>query len=76
MKTVRVRIAVLINADGQWGAGGGNVGGPMDDDNAATHAGYHFEDVPENHDTLHWIEADVPVPEKAPAQTIEGKVVS
>jgi hypothetical protein len=69
--TVRVRIAVIINADGIWSAGGYSK---SDDKDKRESADFGMEGHEANHDTLHWIEADVPIPLRAEPQTIEGEV--
>lgn len=71
MNTVRVRIAVVVNADGKWSASGWSG---ADDDVKRGCAFENMSDKEENHDTLHWIEADVPVPQIAEAKVIEAEV--
>lgn len=73
-KTVRVRIAVAVDSDGEWGAAG-HSGYPMhatSDDNAARKA----REMLVNPETwlgptewpVHFIEADVPLPIPAEVQ--------
>ncbi len=71
MKTVKVRIALMINADGKWSASGW-AGAP--DEHMRDTVNDCIDQEP-NHDTLHWIEAEVPVPE-IKSTTIKGKVKS
>ena len=70
-RTVRVRLCVAVNADGEWDCYGyGNSDGPFMDsddhpwsDRAAESIGTGCRGV--------WIEADVPLPEET---TVEGEV--
>lgn len=71
MKTVRVRIAVAVNADGKWSAFG-HVGNK--DADARDIAFTNMSDYEENHDAVHFIEADVPVPQVPQPQTIKGEI--
>lgn len=70
-KTIRVRIAVIINADGVWSAFGFKN---SSDESMRENANISLEGHEENHDTVHWIEADIPVPVIPAPQTIEGTV--
>lgn len=55
-KTVRVRIAVAVDKDGDWRAWG-------DVEEVVVFGG----------EALHWVEADIPLPQP---QTVEGEVVA
>ena len=68
--TVRVRIAVAINADGQWGAAGWSQA----EDESKLRVAMQNLNCAEDHDMLHWIEADVPIPQRQKSQTIQGEV--
>jgi hypothetical protein len=68
-KTVRVRIAVEVDEHGNYSAFGSN----RERDVRATMAEWDefgYEDLTKEF----WIEADVPVPERAQEQVIQGKV--
>ena len=70
-RTVRVRIAVVMNADGEWGCAASYNG---DDNGAWSVAGENLSTDPgEVMEALHFIEADVPVPAST---TIEGAVTT
>lgn len=64
-RTVRVRIAVAVCADGNWVSEGSRG---MSDDSAARYLG-DFLNAP---GPLHFIEADIPLPTSV---TVEGEVV-
>jgi len=77
MKTVRVRIAVVVGEDGSWGASG--APGVADatvvgwaDEGRYMIPGHDFGE--ESRTATHWVEADVPVPEPIPETIIEGVV--
>ena len=67
-KTVRVRIAVAIAPDGTWASGG-----YWRHKNDKERADNVFLDVISEHEQIHFIEADVPVPI---ASTIEGALTN
>lgn len=67
MTTIRVRIALAIDSDGDWAAYG--VRGYADE-SMLEEAGYSVCEP----QTLHWIECDVPVPDPVPT-TIQGAIV-
>lgn len=62
-KTVRVRIAVAIGDDGQWNCCGWR--GCADEDAR----GIASDTLESEQFVIHWVEADIPVPQP---QTIEG----
>lgn len=64
MKTVRVRIAVAVNSDGEWYA---KSGSKYEEEVMAMDA----MDSINNPSITYFVEADIPVPE---AQVIEGRV--
>ena len=70
MKTAKVKIALEINSDGDWIAYGYSSQG--DDDWASVMDA--FDALEGHHVRRHWIEAEVQVPEDAPA-TAKGEVV-
>ena len=78
-KTVRVRIACVVNADGKWSAHGycpPTGKHPVIHERAISDVAHEMmAEWPLNHDTLHFIEADVPIPQIPTPQVIEGKVV-
>lgn len=64
--TVRVRIAVAVDADAEWSAAG--AAGANDSD-TVIEAAYN---LPKGLAAgVHWVEADIPIPEPT---TIEGSV--
>jgi transglutaminase-like putative cysteine protease len=63
-KTIRVRIAVAMNAKGEWCAAGSET--TCDDQASRTARGGWGPNV------VHFVEADVPVPEAT--ITVEGQV--
>lgn len=72
MKTVRVKIAVAVNTNGNWAANG--FGGDnskskssLDIMKSIARESLDYDSTPEM--VVHWIEADVPIPE---SQTIQG----
>lgn len=65
--TVRVRIAVAVTPCGKWVA----YGNVHDRDDATRKEGLFLDDLPEG-EQVHFVEADVPIPER---KTIEGEVV-
>ncbi len=65
MKTVRVRIAVAVNSNGGWWAAGTDML-KGDDATAAEAASRHMP-----HSVVHYVEADIPVPETV---TVDGAV--
>lgn len=73
-ETVHIRAACVINANRQWCVSGWDITGSPDDDEMYKNA-LQFSRVLENPDALHWIEADVPVPQVSKAQTIKGSVM-
>ena len=70
MKKKTVRIALIMNADETWHACGWSGA----EDDAVVESVEIGMDCPENCDTLHWIEAVVPVPVKVSGKVIKGKV--
>jgi len=71
MKTVRVRIAVTVDPDGNWRSAGWKESGYGDDERDIRDC------VEENADDmakLYWIEADVPIPEEP--KLIVGEVTA
>lgn len=69
--TVRCRIAVGIDSDGEWGAYGGNEFDSDDDlrrDIADQCSRYPWQ-------VIHIIEADVPLPQRVEPEVIQGRVV-
>ncbi len=68
MKTVRVRIAVAVDSEGNWDTHGLNCGIPHCDAFLARVASQKL-----NGARVSFIEADVPLPEEI---TAEGKVVT
>lgn len=72
MKTVRVRIAVVVDEKGGYNAVGfqDSDGFVWSDKEILQTAQDAFD--PQGNEAVHFIEADVPLPEP---QTIEGKVV-
>ncbi len=72
-KTVRVRIAVAVNADGQWGSDGCSKtsGEPMADSTISLWAARDCRG--DGAKVVHFIEADIPLPV---ASTIEGTVTT
>ena len=71
-KTIRVRIAVAVNANGEWHA---MTHGNCDPKEAAALCKVSVRRLDHNYsDTVvHWIEADIPLPASV---TVEGKVVT
>lgn len=67
MKTVRVRIAVRINKEGQWRANSSS-------ETYNTFSGIVAAQGLEIGEVLHWIEADVPIPEEP--KLIVGEVTA
>lgn len=66
MKTVRVRIAVVVDEKGRYNSAGWNN---CDDNYLRASAVESFE--PEGMEAVYFIEADVPLPE---SKTVEGTV--
>jgi len=60
-KTVKVRIAVGIDKDGDWEACGNSVLQDQEKENRCSWS----------RSVTHWIEAEIPIPE---SQTIDGRV--
>lgn len=67
MKTLKVRIAVAIDFDGNWSASGWDKGG----DDQLMDIAAEGVDVGE---TRYWITAVLPIPEIQEVQKIEGEV--
>lgn len=59
MKTVKVRIAVCVNSDGQWAASGWST---ADKDQMEDVASDMLTEFPLGNDTIHYITAEVPLP--------------
>lgn len=72
-ETVRVRIAVAINSDGQYEAAGADG---QDDGEREDYAQEWLLDRSGENSAVHFVEADVPIPVKPEPQTIEGVVES
>jgi len=73
MKTKRVRIAVAMTDHEEWSANGFFN---WDDKTSHDVALQGLDDCPQRDlEAVYWIEADLPVPEPAVTQTIEGQVV-
>lgn len=74
-KTIRVRIAVAVTANGCWSADGCKLNTdwsiPTADD---SHGSYLFGKHGPGH--VVFVEADVPVPDPSAAPVIEGTVVA
>ncbi len=68
-KTVRVRIAVALGADGQWNSCGWSGDAATDDEKA----GLALDPMEDAIVGIHWVEADIPLPTSV---TVEGEVVS
>jgi len=75
MKTVKVRIAVVVDAKGRWNAAGWFCGeGAAWDEGAildAVYTGMEYPDGESLPEQLAWVTAEIPVPE-APVLMIEG----
>lgn len=72
MKTKRVRIAVAVTASGAWNSVGwssSKSGAPTEIADSEKRS-YAVEPLDEDA-TVHWVEADIPIPEET---TIEGTV--
>lgn len=68
MKTVKVRIAVAIDSKGNW-----NACGWPDQKDKGEMAGIALDSLPgDPYEVVHWVEADVPIPESL---TVQGAVV-
>ena len=72
-KTVRVRIAVVVNQDGEWDAAGWD--GPhaesyTDEPEGVASQSFDLDDTT----VLHWVEVDVPVPVVPVGETLEGSL--
>ena len=70
-RTVRVRIAVVVDAEGHWAAYAWGTGEKLGMSSAETMA-TASEMVTDFGGVEHWIEADVPLPGR---QTIRGELV-
>lgn len=70
MKTVRVRIAVAVDANGHWSSSGWypSLSEHREEARILRTA---IENLDSDECVTHWIEADVPIPEP---KTIEGNV--
>ncbi len=69
-KTVRVRIAVAVGADGQWNSSGWSGESATDD----AMEGIALDPMEDAIVNMHWVEADVPLPSEA--TTVEGDTAS
>lgn len=69
MKTVKVRIAVMVNAQGEWSAHGFHG---ADDDYACGIAKEGLEETKE--EAFHFVVATIPLPAVQVPLTIKGKV--
>lgn len=70
-RTVRVRIAVAMDAEGHWAACGWGTGEKLGMSSAETMANARAM-MTDFGGVEHWIEADVPLPGR---QTVRGEVV-
>lgn len=61
-RTVRVRIAVVVTTDGQWGAAGWPLKDPKDKDWTLMQSMASDALEPKEDPAHYWIEADVPIP--------------
>lgn len=69
VKTVRVRIAVAVDASGKWHSSASGCGeGNSDEERAEWAQEFLDSNLPQ---AVYFVEADVPIPEP---QTIEGEV--
>lgn len=66
MKTIKVRVAVAVNSNEQWSSSGAHN---MPDEDAKSVAldglDYIANSSSRHAEVIHWVEADVPVPEGA-----------
>ncbi len=69
-KTVRVRIAVAVDCEGQWSAFG-----IWREDDKGTKDNVFIDDL-EPGEHYHWVEATLPVPVREHTQTVEGEVTN
>lgn len=69
-RTVRARIAVAVDHNGRWSACGGSILSGDEETRAAV-----FVDDLADGEVFHWVEADIPVPEKIASGVIQGDVV-
>lgn len=73
MKTVRVRIAVVVTDEGAWScAGWSGPQGEREPDKDIADCARDSTMMEVDSCNLHWVEADVPMPEM---QTVKGEVV-
>lgn len=68
-KTVRVRIAVRVETDGDWSASGFR---DADGDSSAADTMWNDSKT----SRVYWVEADVPIPSETIDPPIEGEVVT
>lgn len=73
MKTVKVRIPVVVDTKGNWNAVGWHIGKAQKDGDLLDAAYTGMDDCPEPWQVA-WITAEVPVPEVHPVLEIEGTV--
>jgi hypothetical protein len=67
MKTVRVRIALVVNSEGEWAANGWESMEEFDESEL---------DLGDEHaQALYWIEAEIPVPAPWEPTTLKGEAV-
>ena len=69
MKTVKVRIAVAVDSQGNWAASGWS--GKGDPGAASDYMADIARDGVGEGEALYWVEAEIPMPE---VQTIQGDV--
>ena len=69
VKTIRVRILVAVNHDGEWSA----VGGSYCDGKKAKEYVY-LDEMKEGEHYYYWVEADIPVPNNEIEGVLAGKV--
>lgn len=67
MKTVKVRIAVAVNADGNWNSSGWKK---AKDSDAMDLAQEGLQEI-SSCEKVYWVEADIPIPEP---EIVQGKV--
>lgn len=71
MRTVKVRIYVVVNEHEDWGSAGWSCGGPSDDDLRSSAGLVMPVDALERG---YWLTAELPVPERAPEAEMAAEV--
>jgi len=69
MTTVRVRIAVAVDPQGNWNAAGWKVHGHQPEEREFLFCA--LEGLDSSEESCFWVEADLPIPE---IQTVQGEV--